>query len=196
MSTATGIGELQAVDVLAAARALRAPEPLRSFNEIGVLSAADVHVALALTELAGEDDGSVQLAVALAVRAPRLGHVFVDLESVRDTAAVESDEVVDLSSLPWPSPSSWLAAVRDSRRLVAVGEHELESPLPLRLVGSRLYLDRYWREERQVAADLLVSGDGLLEVDASQLASAGCLAGSMTTCSAAPRPARCCDGSA
>ena len=28
-------------------------------------------------------------------------------------------------------------------------------PAPLRLVGIALYLDRYWREERQVAADLL-----------------------------------------
>jgi exodeoxyribonuclease V alpha subunit len=74
-----GAGGLQAVDEFGAARVLRAPEPLRSFNEIGVLSAADVHVARTLTELAREADGSVMLAIALAVRAPRLGHVFVDL---------------------------------------------------------------------------------------------------------------------
>ena len=67
-----------------------------------MLSAADVHVALTLAELAGGAEVTVQLAVALAVRAPRLGHVFVDLATVRDTAAVESDEIVDLSSLPWP----------------------------------------------------------------------------------------------
>ncbi len=136
-----------------AARVLDAPEPLRSFNDIGVLSAADVHVALALCDLAGVVDGDVRLAVALAVRAPRLGHVFVDLQTVRDTAAVESDEVVDLSALPWPAVGGWVSAVGGCDALVAVGEEEERRPL--RLLGSRLYLDRYWREERQVAADLL-----------------------------------------
>jgi exodeoxyribonuclease V alpha subunit len=136
-----------------AARVLDAPEPLRSFNDIGVLSAADVHVALALCDLAGVVDGDVRLAVALAVRAPRLGHVFVDLETVRDTAAVESDEVVDLSALPWPSAAGWVSAVGGCDALVAVGEDE--GRRPLRLLGPRLYLDRYWREERQVASDLL-----------------------------------------
>jgi exodeoxyribonuclease V alpha subunit len=136
-----------------ASRALDAPEPLRSFNDIGVLSAADVHVALALCDLAGVVAGQVRLAVALAVRAPRIGHVFVDLETVRDTAAVESDEVVDLSALPWPSADEWVSAVGGCGGLVAVGEDD--GRRPLRLLGSRLYLDRYWREERQVAADLL-----------------------------------------
>jgi exodeoxyribonuclease V alpha subunit len=145
-------------DDFAPARALGAPEPLRTFNSVGVLSAADVHVAGVLAELAGGADVVVQLAIALAVRAPRLGHVFVDLATVRDTAAVESDEVVDLSALPWPPVPSWVAAVSRSGSLVAVGEaYESESPLPLRLIGTRLYLDRYWREERQVAADLLRS---------------------------------------
>jgi exodeoxyribonuclease V alpha subunit len=136
-----------------AARALDAPEPLRGFNDIGVLSAADVHVAMALCDLAGVVAGPVRLAVALAVRAPRLGHVFVDLETVRDTAAVESDEVVDLSALPWPLADEWVSAVGGCDGLVAVGEEQARRPL--RLLGSRLYLDRYWCEERQVAADLL-----------------------------------------
>jgi exodeoxyribonuclease V alpha subunit len=145
-------------DDFAPARALGAPEPLRTFNSVGVLSAADVHVAGVLAELAGGADVLVQLAVALAVRAPRLGHVFVDLATVRDTAAVESDEVVDLSALPWPDVPGWVEAVSRSGSLVAVGESDSsESPLPLRLIGTRLYLDRYWREERQVAADLLRS---------------------------------------
>jgi exodeoxyribonuclease V alpha subunit len=152
-----------------AGRALDAPEPLRSFNDIGVLSAADVHVALALCDLAGVLDGDVRLAVALAVRAPRLGHVFVDLETVRDTAAVESDEVVDLSALPWPAASAWVSAVGGSDGLVAVGEDE--GRRPLRLLGSRLYLDRYWREERQVASDLL-SGSSPPVID-DQVLSAG-----------------------
>jgi exodeoxyribonuclease V alpha subunit len=165
-------GDPVVVDDFAAGLALGSPEPLRSFNQIGVLSAADVHVALTLAELAGGASVTVQLAVALAVRAPRLGHVFVDLATVRDTAAVESDEIVDLSSLPWPAADEWTAAVARSTGLVAVGERaEDESPLPLRLVDTRLYLERYWREEQQVAGDLLAAGDGSATgVSMSQLA--------------------------
>jgi hypothetical protein len=59
--------------------AIGAPELLREFSRAGVLAAADVHVARTLAELAGVDKDEVLLALALAVRAPRLGHVFVDL---------------------------------------------------------------------------------------------------------------------
>ncbi|MDQ6817045.1 MAG: exodeoxyribonuclease V subunit alpha, partial [Actinomycetota bacterium] len=55
---------------------------LREFNLAGVLVAADVHVAARLASLSGEADESVLLAAALAVRAPRLGHVHVDLERI------------------------------------------------------------------------------------------------------------------
>jgi exodeoxyribonuclease V alpha subunit len=126
---------------------------LRAFNEAGVLVAADLHVARRLAELAGESDESVRLAAALAVRAPRLGHVYVDVATIRDRATVDTDEPVDLSALPWPDAGAWLEALAASP-LVAVGEEPGE-PRPLRLLGSSLYLDRYWREERQVAADLL-----------------------------------------
>jgi exodeoxyribonuclease V alpha subunit len=161
VSAVSDAGDLVAVDDFAAGLALGSPEPLRSFNQIGVLSAADVHVALTLAELAGGAGVTVQLAVALAVRAPRLGHVFVDLATVRDTATVESDEIVDLSSLPWPTADDWIATVARSTGLVALGERdEGESPLPLRLVDTRLYLERYWREEQQVADDLLAASDG------------------------------------
>jgi len=126
------------------ARALAAPEPLRAFNDAGVLAAADVHVALRLARFAGGWDGDVALAAALAVRAPRLGHVFVDLATIRDTAAVEGEEPVDLTALPWPEPHAWVERVASSP--LAAG--------PLRLEGTALYLDRYWREERRLAADL------------------------------------------
>src|SRR5262249_18137112 len=122
-------------DLFDPARALSAPEPLRAFNEAGVLAAADVHVAVRLPALAGEEDGDVVLATALAVRAPRLGHVLVDLATIRETAAVEGEEPVDLAALPWPEPADWLVRVAASP--LADG--------PLRLEGSALYLDRYER---------------------------------------------------
>jgi exodeoxyribonuclease V alpha subunit len=137
-------------------RARHAPGLLRSFNDAGVLTAADVHVALRVATLGGEDDAQVLLAAALAVRAPRLGHVYVDLATIRDTAAVETDEPVDLAKLPWPEATSWVAAVAESA-LANTGDETM--PRPLRLEGSRLYLDRYWREERRVADDLLAFGE-------------------------------------
>jgi exodeoxyribonuclease V alpha subunit len=110
------------------------------FNEAGVLEAADVHVALRLCDLAGETDETVALAVAFVVRALRGGSVCVDL-------AVVAGEV-GLPELPWPQPQDWLAKVR--RSVLA------DSPPILRLYQDRLlYLDRYWREEEQVCADLL-----------------------------------------
>jgi len=153
-------------DPFEARRAAGATGLLREFNEIGLLSAADVHVAARLSELAGVESEPVRLAVALAVRGPRLGHVFVDLATVRDTASVESDEPVDLSALPWPGVDEWVGALTASE-LVAVGEDGAggAEARPLRLLGTRLYLDRYWREERSVAADLnKMRASGRLEV--------------------------------
>jgi exodeoxyribonuclease V alpha subunit len=137
--------------------ARQAPAPLRAFNDAGVISAADVHVARRLAALGGVDDGAVLLALALAVRAPRIGHVLVDLATIRATVAVDTEEPVDLDALPWPDPGAWLERVA-ACGLVAAGEQEDPGDRPLRLVGTALYLDRYWREERQVAADLRAHG--------------------------------------
>ncbi|HZQ78640.1 MAG TPA: exodeoxyribonuclease V subunit alpha [Acidimicrobiia bacterium] len=141
---------------------------LGAFNAAGVLNAADVHVARRLGRFVGESDEAVLLAVALAVRAPRLGHVLVDLETVRRTATVDVDNPVDLQTLPWPEPGPWVAGLAASP-LVATG---LDGPgdRPLRLVGSWVYLDRYWREERQVAADLAArAGQPMAGVDTAVL---------------------------
>jgi exodeoxyribonuclease V alpha subunit len=138
-------------DPFEARRARSAPPLLQAFNDIGLLTAADVHVAVRLTALAGEADEAVALAAALAVRGPRLGHVYVDLATIAATVTLDTEDPVDLTALPWPEPGAWLAAV-GAGALVAVGEDAQSRPL--RLVDSALYLDRYWREERSVAADL------------------------------------------
>jgi exodeoxyribonuclease V alpha subunit len=154
-------------DPLDAQRALRASGLLQPFNEVGLLAAADVHVAQRLAGLAGDREPAAVLAAALAVRAPRLGHVYVDLATVRETATVESDEAVDVSELPWPAVEAWIDDVRASP-LVAVGEDgEDGAARPLRLVGTALYLDRYWREERQVAVDLEAIGAGGVDAGVS-----------------------------
>ncbi|MFP5361182.1 MAG: exodeoxyribonuclease V subunit alpha [Thermoleophilia bacterium] len=159
------------IDVHDPRRTRHAPGLLRAFNAIGVLSAADVHVAVRLTELGREPDAWVALGAALAVRGPRLGHVLVDLATIRLTAAVDAEQPVDLSALPWPDPGEWIRRLAASS-LVAVGEDSgPDAARPLRLTGSALYLDRYWREERAVAADLRTFSDrSPARIDAGVLA--------------------------
>jgi exodeoxyribonuclease V alpha subunit len=129
-----------------------------AFNRAGVLAPADVHVARRLGRLGEDDDELVALAAAFAVRAPRVGHVRADLRSLRATAEAEIEDGVDLDALPWPDPESWLRKVEASP-LVSVGDDGPEVA-PLRLIGSALYLDRYWRDERALAADLLARAGG------------------------------------
>jgi exodeoxyribonuclease V alpha subunit len=133
--------------------ALSSTGRLRQFNDAGVLSAADVHVARRLGAIGGETDEAVLLGAALAVRAPRVSHVCTDLAAVRSSATSDLEEQVDLASLPWPDVEDWVRRLAASP-LVAAGDGA-PSNRPLRLEGTRLYLDRYWREERRIAADLL-----------------------------------------
>ena len=143
---------------------------LRSLSDATVLAAADVRTALALGRLAPGTDESVHMATALAVRAVRLGHVYVDLATAATTVTPDDEEFeIDLASLPWPDPATWPAAVAQSP-LTAAGD-VAPADRPLRLVGSRLYLDRYWRHERAIVADLSArSSGGPPEVDHDVLA--------------------------
>jgi exodeoxyribonuclease V alpha subunit len=155
VSTASGSPTERAAgrDLFDARLALAASGPLREFNRAGVLSAADVHVARRLGALSGEREETVLLAVALAVRGPRLGHVLVDLATIAQTAAVDTEDPVDLEALQWPASDQWVAAVAASP-LVAVEGAGDGAVRPLRLRGSWLYLDRYWSEELAIAGAL------------------------------------------
>ena len=142
---------------------------LGTFNRAGVLSAADVHVALALDRLTGQDDALVALAAAIAVRAARTGHVLADLVTAPTTVLAGAEVEAALEELPWPQPETWLERVANSA-LVSTpgGAHQRR---PLRLEGSALYLERYWRDECSVAAELLRrAGAPQLLVDEQRLA--------------------------
>lgn len=108
--------------------ALRAPAALAQLNRERTLIASDIHVAAVLGQLAGVHDEQIQRCAALAVAAARQGHTFVELDQA-DAALLSS-----------------------ASGLVGTDEQQ---DAPLRLVGRRLYLDRYWREERRLAAALL-----------------------------------------
>ncbi len=119
--------------------------PLAAFHAAAVLSTADLHAAATLCRLVGEASPDVQLAAALAVRAPGAGHVCLDLATVAQTAAGEGDPALDPGSLPWPDPAAWREAVAASPLVTG-------APAPLVLDGDHLYLERYHRYERALLA--------------------------------------------
>jgi exodeoxyribonuclease V alpha subunit len=134
-----------AIDPFGADFALRAPEPLAELSRTGELIAADVHVALTLGRIASVTDVEVLRLCALAVAAARQGHAFVQLEA---DDAERARACVEL-----------------------VGGTENTDPRPLRLDGTRLYLDRYWREERRLATSLLARSR--MRTDVGDLATLG-----------------------
>jgi exodeoxyribonuclease V alpha subunit len=111
---------------------------LLAFADAEVLESSDIHVAQRLTAMAKELNEMVALAVEISVGAVRLRKECVDLRSV--------EQQVGVDGLPWPDVDAWLTAVRASP---LAGR-----PSALRLDGDLLYLDRYWLEEEQVAADV------------------------------------------
>lgn len=130
-----------------ASLALRADGLLGAFNQAGILSAADVHVARRLGAITGERDAGVLLAVALVVRSTRHGSVVLDLATAEATTSpdVDEDDETPLVEVALDWPEDWVA------RCAA-------SPLtggPLRMLGSRVWLGRYWDQEEQVARELL-----------------------------------------
>ncbi len=142
--------ESRTADVL---QATRAAGLLATFNAAGVLELADVHTATTVTRITGETDETVALALALAVRALRLGSVCVDLTTVADDVFEATEEGLEVADLPWPDPAGWLASCRASRAL-ADGP-DAPDGRPLRLVAGNLYLERYWRQEEAVRAQLV-----------------------------------------
>jgi len=141
----------QSVWALAAGRPL-----LARFNEAGVLAAADVHVALRLGALTGEQDERVLLAVALGVCAVRTGSVCTTLEdapALADAGRASSPDPAMVLGVPaWPDLPDWREALLASP-MIAVG-HEGPADRPVRWVDGRIYLDRYWRDEQVVRTEV------------------------------------------
>ncbi len=127
--------------------------------ELGMLEPAEVHVARALLRLGGEHDPAVELGAALAARAPRLGHVCVELDSATERLAQFRDDLAMGKSAVegWPAPEAWLACLAASPLVHAVGPGEADDHCvdrPLVLDGARLYLERYWRYQQRVVGHL------------------------------------------
>lgn len=137
------------------------PGLLRDVHATGVLSWGDVHVAQKTAYLYAEPDQRVQLALALVVRALRAGSTCLDVAQLGRDRFDLDEETVGVPVELWPEPSEWRAAIEASP-LVTVGTSG-GGDRPLRLVGDRLYLERYWIQESIVAAQLNARRDRLPE---------------------------------
>ena len=119
---------------------------LAAFNDARVLAPLDVLAASSIARRYGVDDPVAVLAAALTVRGTRYGHVCIRLGALRDTVVVEGVDPAVVDSLPWPDPDDWQATV-GACPLVGTGDGDE----PLVVDGDRLYLDRFFRYEEQVA---------------------------------------------
>ena len=126
---------------------------LRPFVDAGVFDAGEVQLCAVFARLGGDVTDEVLLALAVAARGPRRGHVCVDLADVSTLIVDANDERTE--GLPWPEADRWAAALVGSD-LVATPADSLDEPLrPLVWDGRRLYLQRYFHDELTVAGDLV-----------------------------------------
>jgi exodeoxyribonuclease V alpha subunit len=106
-------------------------------------SALDRHFADLMLRLSTPQPAELHLAAALVSRATALGHVCLELD--------HPDVAIDGSSpLPCPTLAKWREVLAACSIVGAPG-----SARPLILDAGRLYLERYWHYETQLAADLL-----------------------------------------
>ena len=131
-------------------------ERLEPFWAHGILAGIDLHVAAHLARRAGALDPDLVLALALAVRAPRRGHICVDLDPLESAHLLPPQPDADQPAPGAPAPtlmlpgSGWAARVAAATDLVRGGA-EPDRPTPFVLAGTALYTDRYWRYQRSLA---------------------------------------------
>ncbi len=129
------------------------------------LAPQEVHIARLLGDLAPmperSDDDRIRLALALAARQVRLGHVCLDLPALCAAGGPVDEEGRRLQGIVWPPLDVWLAALTDSPLVTCLPESSPPEaapaeprPLVLEQPAARLYLRRWWEHEARLAAAL------------------------------------------
>ncbi len=133
------------------------PDPitvLSPFVEVGLFGSYELQLARTVRRLQPDVSDTALLALAVAARAPRFGHVCSRL----DLAALEQADLTDDGSpapdLPWPTADQWAAALETSSIVARPADATVEPVRPLVWDGGRLYLQRYWHYELAVAGDI------------------------------------------
>jgi len=130
-------------------------QALGPFLADGVLASVDAQLVATLGRLSGEWDGDVLLAMALASRAPRHGHICVDLATVElgDVMPHHSEDADEPScALPGDRPG-WVARVAASSQLVCSPAGSA-GRAPFVLDGTSLYTHRYWLYQQGIAGTI------------------------------------------
>ncbi len=125
---------------------------LAPFVEAGVFGAYEVQFAATVLRLQPGLGAEELLALAVAARAPRFGHVCTPLDDMAVRLAELDGEEAD--GLPWPSPDAWAARLARSGVVASVPQLGDGPIRPLVWDGGRLYLHRYWHYELAIADDL------------------------------------------
>jgi exodeoxyribonuclease V alpha subunit len=115
-----------------------------------VVGRLELRVADRLCSLLAVDDPALRAAAALAVAAPRGGHVCLDLAQVTTSVVGPDGEIVLADP---PEGRAWAAALGASP-LARAGDDAARTT-PVVVHGTRAYLDRYWTYEN-LLHDLLV----------------------------------------
>ena len=128
---------------------------LSPFVEAGVFGAFEVELAATVLRLEPVASGEDLLALALAARAPRHGHVCVELDHVVDQVVSDDGGWAALrGSCRGPSrpvgPTGWTG----HRSCAGPDAPADRRTRPLVWDGRRVYLERYWRYEVDVADEL------------------------------------------
>jgi len=138
----------------------RLEHELGAWIDAGIVGRFEIQLANAVVRAsAGDPSETGLLALALTARATRLGHACLDLDAVETQVTAALDEDGRPTALEFPDPSAWRAALAASS-IVTVHGHGGDDPhagallRPLVLEGRRLYLQRFWRFEVDVAAEL------------------------------------------
>lgn len=136
------------------------PGLLLELNQAGLLGLGDVHVAQKLAYLFSESDQRVDVALALAVRALREGSTCIEFDQLDQfQIPTDPDSSAAAAAVTWPDLEPWLAAVAASPMVHT--DPDAPGDRPLRLIGRRLYLERYWQEESAVATQLVARRQAL-----------------------------------
>jgi len=124
---------------------------LAPFREAGVLDSVDVQVITHLARLSSELDPHVLLGLAFAIRAPRYGHICVEVNELGSD--LTPTEEPGTSVLAWPTdPNAWLEAISQSALVRDESQDDIVTPFVLS--GSLLYMDRYFQYQQRLSENI------------------------------------------
>lgn len=129
--------------------------------DLGWFTPLERHAASRLSALVGGAGPRVELALALAARQVRLGHVCLDVGAPALGSGPMDEYGEALGDLAWPERDDWLTALAGSPLVACVPDGAPPSamtqeprPLALERPSGRLYLRRWWEHEAVLAEAL------------------------------------------